>query len=474
MFSLKNSRAIQFYKDHPELDFDAVNLIFVDLLEKLLHNMTDTLNENLSIDILKEISENVSKHSLILNSIEERTKDYISSLKTNIDSSVSSQKDNIIASMREVINNKDNNDAQFIHKMISDNHELLSERIKKNLENLPKELQSSIVSKNDICEELAKTQSSLSDELAKFFTSNNSPTSLTENISSLIESKYNELNTSLSSRVETLLSSTTTTNNSTLSNILERLKPMESVEQYFHTNNNSNIKGKRGENKLEPILSQILPEANIINSSGSAESGDFIIERSNKPTVLVDTKDYNTSVPKKEVDKIIRDIERRKCCGVLLSQNSGISLKYDFEINVHNNFVVVFLHNVKYNEEKIALAVQIIDMLFPIVQQNANIEHESISSDQLNIINKEFQELISQKRKVIEQIEQHNKDIIKSISKIDIPTLSSLLTAKFSQSEKLNYVCDICNDYVGKNSRALAAHKRGCSRKQNPIIVVET
>jgi len=474
MYSLKNKRAIQFYENHPELDFDAVNLIFVDLLEKLLSNMSNTLNENLSVDMLKEISENVSQHSILLKTLEERTKDDISSLKTNIDSSVSNQKDSIIASMREVVNNKENNDAQFIHKIISDNHELLSERINKNLENLPKELKTSIVSKSDITEELTKTHTSISEEIAKFCSSQNSPASLTENISSLIESKYTELNASLSTRVESILSSATTTNNSTLSDILERLKPMLSVEDYFRTNNNSNIKGKRGENKLEPLLSQILPEANIINSSGSAESGDFMIERTNKPTVLIDTKDYNTSVPKKEVDKIIRDIERRKCCGILLSQNSGISLKYDFEINVHNNYVVVFLHNVKYNEEKISLAIQIIDMLYPIVQQNANLEHESISSEQLNTINKEFQEIISQKRKVIEQIELHNKEIIKSISKIDMPTLSSLLTAKFSQSEKLNYVCDICNDYVGKNSRALAAHKRGCARRQNPMLVVET
>ena len=474
MFSLKNKRAIQFYENHPELDFDAVNLIFVDLLEKLLSNMSNTLNENLSVDMLKEISANVSQHSLLLKTIDERTRDNLSSIKSNIDSSVSNQKDSIIASMREVVNNKENNDAQFIHKIISENHELLSERINKNLENLPKELQTSIVSKNDISEELAKTHTSISEEIAKFCSSQNSPASLTENISSLIESKYNELNASLSTRVESVLSSATTTNNSTLSDILERLKPMLSVEEYFRTNNNSNIKGKRGENKLEPLLSQILPEANIINSSGSAESGDFIIERPNKPNVLIDTKDYNTSVPKKEVDKIIRDIERRKCCGILLSQNSGIALKYDFEINVHNNFIVVFLHNVKYNEERIYLAIQIIDMLYPIVQQNANMEHESISSEQLNAINKEFQEIISQKRKVIEQIEQHNKEIIKSISKLDMPTLSSLLTAKFSQSEKLTYVCDICNDYSGKNSRSLAAHKRGCAKKHNLMLVVET
>lgn len=474
MYSLKNTRAIQFYENHPELDFDAVNLIFVDLLEKLLSNMSNTLNDNLSVDMLKEISANVSQHSLLLKTIDERTRDNLSSIKSNIDSSVSNQKDSIIASMREVVNNKENNDAQFIHKIISENHELLSERINKNLENLPKELQTSIVSKNDISEELAKTHTSISEEIAKFCSSQNSPASLTENISSLIESKYNELNASLSTRVESVLSSATTTNNSTLSDILERLKPMLSVEEYFRTNNNSNIKGKRGENKLEPLLSQILPEANIINSSGSAESGDFIIERPNKPNVLIDTKDYNTSVPKKEVDKIIRDIERRKCCGILLSQNSGIALKYDFEINVHNNFIVVFLHNVKYNEERIYLAIQIIDMLYPIVQQNANMEHESISSEQLNAINKEFQEIISQKRKVIEQIEQHNKEIIKSISKLDMPTLSSLLTAKFSQSEKLTYVCDICNDYSGKNSRSLAAHKRGCAKKHNLMLVVET
>ena len=56
MFSLNSERAIKFYNEHPELDFNAVNLIIVDLLEKLVHNMSNTLNQNLSIDMLKEIS----------------------------------------------------------------------------------------------------------------------------------------------------------------------------------------------------------------------------------------------------------------------------------------------------------------------------------------------------------------------------------------------------------------------------------
>ena len=50
-------------------------------------------------------------------------------------------------------------------------------------------------------------------------------------------------------------------------------------------------------------------------------------------------------------------------------------------------------------------------MLFPIIQKQANMEYESINSEQLNLINKEFQEIISQKKKIIDTIEQNNKDI---------------------------------------------------------------
>lgn len=476
MFSLKSERSIKFYTDHPNLDFEAVNLIFIDLLEKLINNMNNTLSENLSIDILKELSSNIiniekkiDEDNKLLKTIQDNTKTDISTLKTNIDNSISSQKEYIITSIRDIFKNKDNDNTQFIHKLISDNHLLLEEKITKHLDNIPKELQNLTISKTDFCNELQKTHLSIGKELNNFISSQQSKESIADNISSVIDTKYNEFNSSITARVETLLSSSITTNNSNLTNILDRLKPMKSIEEYFVTNNNSNIKGKRGETKLEPILSSILPNANIINSSGVSESGDFIIERNDKPTILIDTKDYNTSIPKKEVDKIIRDIEKKKCNGILISQNSGVSLKYDFEINIHNNFIIIFLHNVKYNEDKISIAIQIIDMLFPIVQQQHNMEHETISSEQLNLINKEFQEIIKQKKIIIEKIEQHNKDIIKEVSKIDIPTLSSILTSKFSQSEKINYICDICNNYSGKNTRALAAHKRGCQKKLNEL-----
>lgn len=461
MFTLKNQKAIKFYQEHPEIDFDGINLVFIDLLKNLEKNMTNTINQNLSVEMLKDLShkidsieKNNGQHLSLLNCIEERTRGYIDTLKTNLDSCILAQKESIIREINNSIKNKETTNSEFIHKMISDNHELLSKKIEQNLLELPREIQQSLLSKSDIENSLAITRDFLTSEIKKI----NSSDDLSGDISKLVENKYNEFNISIASRVETVLSNS----NSTLTDIHERLKPMISVEEYFRTFTNSNIKGKCGENKLHPILSNILPEANISNTSGTAESGDFIIERNDKPTILIDTKDYNTSVPKKEVEKIIRDIDKHKCCGILLSQNSGISLKYDFEINIHNNFIIVFLHNVGYSEEKISIAIQLVDTLFPIIQKQASLNNETISSDLLNSINKEFQSMVSQKKKIIEEIENNTKTIIKEINKIDIPSLATFLSSKFSQPEKLNFICDRCNIFSGKNARALAAHKRGC------------
>jgi hypothetical protein len=435
--------------------------------------MTDTINQNLSVELLKDVSSKIlsieqqqKEQDTILKTIDERTKDYGSNLKSNLDACILSQKETIVREIHNSIKSKDTDNTQFIHKMISDNHELLSEKIQKNLEKLPVELQQTVLSKQDIDSALNITKEAISSEISKI----NSVHNLSEDLSKIVDSKYNEFNASISSRVDTVLSNS----NSTLSDILERLKPMISVEEYFNSFRNSNLKGKCGENKLEPILSNLLPDANIINSSGNAQSGDFIIERKDKSKILIDTKDYNTSVPPKEVEKIIRDVDKHKCNGILLSQNSGIALKHDYEISINNNFVIVYVHNVQYNEDKIYVAIQIIDTLFPILQSQANPEHESISSELLNIINKEFQAIVEQKKNIVEQMEKHNKDMIREINKIDIPSLASFLSTKFAQAKQLNFVCDICNEYSGKNARSLAAHKRGCIRKKNPMLVVQT
>ena len=62
-----------------------------------------------------------------------------------------------------------------------------------------------------------------------------------------------------------------------------------------------------------------------------------------------------------EVKKFIRFIIEEKCNGVFLSQNSGITSKQNFQIDMCNNNILIYLHNVAYDPTIIKTAIDIID-----------------------------------------------------------------------------------------------------------------
>jgi hypothetical protein len=71
-----NHRICKFYTNNPNIDFEAVNLIFIDLFEKLLNDMNHTMNTTLYSEILS----NVNSHSIILQDL----KSSFSSMKKDI------------------------------------------------------------------------------------------------------------------------------------------------------------------------------------------------------------------------------------------------------------------------------------------------------------------------------------------------------------------------------------------------------
>ena len=171
---------------------------------------------------------------------------------------------------------------------------------------------------------------------------------------------------------------------------------------------------------------------------------------------------------------MIRDVEKQNFHGILISQNSGIAQKNDFEINVHDHKIIVFLHNVKYNSEKIKMAFNIIDHLEPYLVNNTNDNNEEgeevISNELLALINKEYQELVSQKLNLIQTIRKSQGDLILQVQKMDLPALTSYLDKKFANTGKTGLVCDVCNVFIGKNPKSLAAHKRRCTPVHNTFI----
>ena len=69
------------------------------------------------------------------------------------------------------------------------------------------------------------------------------------------------------------------------------------------------------------------------------------IKRHQKKTILFENKYYSTNVQKYEVLKFIRDCDEQNCSGILLSQNTGICTKDNFQIDIQNNNVLIYIHN---------------------------------------------------------------------------------------------------------------------------------
>ena len=85
------------------------------------------------------------------------------------------------------------------------------------------------------------------------------------------------------------------------------------------------------------ILNTLYPSAQDIEYVGDKkETGDIMLVRENKPTILVENKNWEKIVSKEEVKKFIHDVETQNCCGIFLSQNTGIANKRNFEITINN------------------------------------------------------------------------------------------------------------------------------------------
>ena len=86
-------------------------------------------------------------------------------------------------------------------------------------------------------------------------------------------------------------------------------------KEYLEKQKNSTLKGKESEIKLEILLNSLYSHGKVCNNTGEAQSGDYLLEREGKASILFENKDYNTNVPDVEIKKFIRDIENKKTHG---------------------------------------------------------------------------------------------------------------------------------------------------------------
>ena len=272
-----------------------------------------------------------------------------------------------------------------------------------------------------------------------------------DKITTLFDNKFLNINEISKSNKEILSSQ-----NDKLNNLLNRFE-------------NSSAKGKMSENLVLNTLKDMYPNAEIYSVGQTKETCDIMLVRNNKPKILVENKDWRRPVIQEEVKKFMRDIELQKCCGLFLSQNTTITTKDNFEINVHDGNVLVYVHCANNDPEKIKIALDIIDAFSNTLKL---LEDESCSDQDMNTISKEvtdhinaeYQNFLSKKNKTIKMAKEFIQTLVKQIEEFTIPSLETYLASKYSLSSS-KFVCEFCG-FVGKSQQSKSAHMRGCNESK--------
>jgi ATP phosphoribosyltransferase len=414
----------------------------------------------------------------------------IESLK-GLQSQVSNIQDNVSKSQSDFSTNFSLKFMEFKREYIEDLKMILSTNASEKLAPIIKEYNESLLDKTRILigEVIPKTQESLSKNIENSIKTLHSSiqqdtTSLMKNtinketLDDFIESleeKFSKTIVSSQSIFNSIVSTSETRLGTRLSEIkdisktnsLDQTQLQKNIGELLKKMENSSSKGNISENILFNVLHSLYPTAQIDSVGTTKETGDIMLIRKDKPTILFENKNYNKNTPQEEVKKFLRDVELQNCSGIMLAQHYGITNKDNFEIEMNNSNVLVYLHRVEYDADKIRAAVDIIDHFKSKIGDMEKVGGNAIHIEKeiLDDINKECQLFIANKLAHIKTIKDFQQKLLAQVEDMKIPSLEHFLSKMYASSSSKDDVCEYC-DYNAKNARALAAHYRGCAQKK--------
>ena len=71
-----------------------------------------------------------------------------------------------------------------------------------------------------------------------------------------------------------------------------------------------------------------------------------------------------------------------------------------------------------------------------------------------------------QKETILTTMKESYKKLLSQIEEMRFTSLDKYLSTRYSYFKKQGYICNICNVFSVSTLKGLAAHKRGCTRKQ--------
>ena len=441
-----------FYHEHPEIDFEKMNIMFTDILASIMQSTNPVNNSNITSQILNGLaniqsqltSQQTEYSKLLFLKLTEFKKEYTDDLKMILSSNIADK----IAPLIKESNGSILDKTQL----------LLSELVPKNNENLSRQINDNIKSFcSSITAEISKTSNTGGEPLSQ-----SSLDSFIKNIDTKFSNVIDSTRQMVDSNKDATLSQLSYISSSQIalqSEVKDVLKKME----------NSSSKGKMSENIVLNILRGLFPSAEVEYVGSQKESGDIMIHRKDRQKILVENKCYESrQVTSDQVKKFIHDIDIQNCSGLFLSQEGGIVNKDNFEINIHNRNVLLYIHNVNYDPEIIKIAIDIIDSFKTKLDEITLTDDYPISKDTLEEINREYQLFVEQKLNQLKMVKEFSQKMIKNIEDLQLPCFEKMLSSRFGYITSGKFICEKCN-FIGKNPLALSVHKRTCD-KTNSLL----
>jgi len=443
--TINNKRIYDYYKANTNVNVESINLILLDFMEQLGNDMTKVLSNSVFGEILGNVKDIKQQVNLFNDNIgiklQQHNKDFIETTKLVIGASSSENTDKIT----QLLNRNTDSFIERINFNIPKSQDETNKKIQDNFLVFQKTIN------EDIKSYLSKTNSETS--FKEFIASLDSKiTAMQQPIYTFISSNQEQINTKLNSLRDDSISNKSV-NDKVMSDLNDFLTKYKTSSQF---------KGQCSENMLGNVLNKMYPTAEVINTTALKASGDFILKRTDKQTILLENKNYEANVNLDEIKKFLRDVNEQKTHAIMMSQYSGIVSKPNGFIEINDGKVIIYLHNVDYSSDKIKMAIDVIDILSERLEEISNVEEMDghiIKKDVLDKINDQFQLFLNQKEIVLTTIKEMNKKLTNQIEDMKIPDLSLFLNEKYASIQNQQFTCEFCN-LPFQNKRSLAAHKK--------------
>jgi hypothetical protein len=471
---IKNKKIYEYYNQNKNISVESANLLLIDFLDSMFNHVTDGQKTNVNAQLLSYINENKNQMDNIKTNIHIMN-DNILKLNNEITNKMTLQfmtlKKEYIDDVKEIISNNTLTTNEKICSLMDKNNNhlidkttlIINDVIPKNQDNLTKQMQISLKQLYNMVSEdtnkLAKSlnnEKSMQDFISAFDTKYNA---MMQNVQQPLYSFFTASENRINQNIDVLKESASTS-------LVSQNKLFDDLGEFLDKYKGSSNKGKFGEHNLCSILNNVYQNAEITDTTGVKSSGDFIMKRLDKPTILFENKEYKNNIDKDEVGKFITDVDKQNVSGVFISQYSGITFKQNYQIDIHKGNVLIYIQNCEYNPDKIRIAVDIIDSLyFKIQDYNLDDENNTISKEILDDINNEYQSFIVQKDALNSVLKDFQKKMTQSIEDLKLPVLDKYLEPKYAFIKSRSFICDMCNSFTASSKQSLSAHKRGCKKK---------